>query len=102
MGAVPDDVEFDAIVASLRAMPGVRDIHHVHIWSLDEHRRALEAHLVPHDTELTAFEDVKDRVRHMLADRFSVEHATLEARVSLSAPAHADHPLPDEGGSPHD
>lgn len=79
MGAVPDDVEYDAIVATLRATEGIRDIHHVHIWSLDEHKRALEAHLVPDDPSLEAFERVKERVREVLSARFAIEHATLEA-----------------------
>ena len=82
MGAVPDDVEFDAIVESLRATDGVRDLHHVHIWSLDEQKRALEAHLVPDHHSLPAFEEVKERVRQMLRSRFSIEHATLEACLS--------------------
>ena len=81
MGAVPDDVEFDAIVAALRDVEGVASLHHVHIWSLDEHSRALEAHLVPDDPSLEAFEGVKTRTRLMLRDRFSIGHATLEACI---------------------
>lgn len=84
MGAMPDDLEYDAIVAALRATPGVRGIHHLHVWSLDEHRRALEAHLVPDTADLAAFEQLKQRVRAVLRERFNVEHATLE-------PCLADH-----------
>ena len=79
MGAVPDDVEFDEIVASLKNTAGVRDLHHVHVWSLDEHKRALEAHLVLNDASLESFEQVKRQVRGTLSSRFSIEHATLEA-----------------------
>ena len=86
MGAVPDDVEFDAIVECLRTTEGVRDLHHVHVWSLDEHRRALEAHLVPHDRSLDAFEKVKERVREALLSGFSIEHATLEACLAEVGP----------------
>ena len=79
MGAVPDDVEFDEIVTSLKNTAGVRDLHHVHVWSLDEHKRALEAHLVLDDASLHAFEKIKEQVRGTLASRFSIDHATLEA-----------------------
>lgn len=81
MGAVPDDVEFDAIVAALRDVDGVASIHHVHVWSLDEHSRALEAHLVPADHSLQEFERLKSRARLMLHQRFSIGHATLEACI---------------------
>lgn len=79
MGATPDDVEFDAIVTALSETEGVRDLHHVHIWSISEHHRALEAHIVPEDERFDAFEPVKARVRSMLRERFKIEHATLEA-----------------------
>lgn len=82
MGAMPDDLEYDAIVAALRDTPGVRDIHHLHVWNLDEHRRALEAHLVPEADSLAEFEQLKRRVRGVLSERFNVEHATLEPCIA--------------------
>lgn len=88
MGSVPDDVEFDAIVQALRDTDGVASLHHVHIWSLDEHHRALEAHLVPVERSLEAFETVKVEVRRMLEQRFSIGHATLEACLEAHEGAH--------------
>ena len=78
MGATPDDLEFDRIVAAVQAVPGVRDLHHVHVWSLDEHNRSLEAHIVPEAASLKAFEQVKAAVRAVLETEFSIAHATLE------------------------
>ena len=89
MGAVPDDVEYEAIVQALRDIDGVEDLHHVHIWSLDEHARALEAHLVPKDPSLEAFEAVKRETRNMLRERFSIGHATLEACLVPDGGEHA-------------
>lgn len=79
MGAVPDDVEFDKIVQSLRDTDGVTGIHHVHIWNIGEHQRALEAHLVPRERSLEAFEALKSRIKRQLSADFSISHATLEA-----------------------
>lgn len=88
MGAVPDEVEFDAIVEALSGIDGVASLHHVHVWSLDEHARALEAHLVPTNSSLEAFEMVKIRARRMLKERFSIGHATLEACIDCPQPAY--------------
>ena len=82
MGAVPEDLEFDAILAAIEATEGVRSVHHLHIWSLDEHRWALEAHLVPDSETIAEFEILKGRVRADLARTFSIEHATLEPCLS--------------------
>lgn len=46
MGAVPDELEFDRIVAFLESQQGIESVHHVHIWNLGEHHRALETHIV--------------------------------------------------------
>ena len=94
MGAVPDDVEYEAIVQALREVEGVEDLHHVHIWSLDEHARALEAHLVPADPSLEAFETVKRETRIMLRERFSIGHATLEPCLDSKGSASAPPPHP--------
>lgn len=79
MDSVPDDLSFDEVVEALHDLPGVAQVHHVHIWSLSEHRRALEAHLVPVDNTLEAFDEVKRAAREMLAEKFSIKHSTLEA-----------------------
>lgn len=78
MGATPDDLEFDRIVAAIGLVPGVRGLHHVHVWSLDEHIRSLEAHIVPDTGSMEAFEEIKTRIRAMLKSDFTIAHATLE------------------------
>ena len=57
MGAVPDDLEFDEIVETLRQTNGVKSVHHVHLWSISEHSLSLEAHLVPKEKSLESFEE---------------------------------------------
>jgi cobalt-zinc-cadmium efflux system protein len=101
MGGVPDDVEYDAVVATLLGTDGVKDLHHVHIWSLDEHKRALEAHLVPHDGSLQSFEGVKQRVREALSAHFAIEHATLEPCLGTGG-SHEDERRETVRDSPHD
>lgn len=78
MGAMPDDLEFDRIVAAVQAVPGVHSLHHLHVWSLDEHNRSLEAHIVPERDSLDSFQAVKTAVRALLKTDFSIDHATLE------------------------
>lgn len=79
MGAVPDELEFDRIVAFLENQKGIESVHHLHVWNLGEHHRALETHVVLSSTSLDAFEDLKVQLRSLLAERFAIGHATLEA-----------------------
>lgn len=95
MHATPDGLEFDHIVAAIRGVEGVRDVHHVHIWNLGEHARALEAHVEPDGASLSDFAAVKARIRSTLARDFKVKHATLEACAA------GEHPNDGPLQSPH-
>jgi cobalt-zinc-cadmium efflux system protein len=58
------------------AVRGLRDVHHVHAWSLSPERPMMSLHAratgeVEHD-RLVA------RIKRVLRERFGVEHATLQ------------------------
>ena len=77
MEGVPPDLRLQEISAALAGLPGVADVHHVHVWQLDEEHRALEAHLVvPEDA--AEFVKVKQAARALLRERFRIGHSTLE------------------------
>ena len=105
MGAVPDELEFDRIVLALEKLDGIDGVHHVHVWSIGEHHRALETHVTPEGASLEQFEKVKGRARSMLKEEFQIEHATFEACFETDCeadlvPAHQT-AHPHEVGGPH-
>jgi len=69
---------------------GVEGVHHLHLWSLASDVPALSAHVVLagemslHDAQVRG-----DSVKAMLADRFGIDHATLELEC------HREHPEPE-------
>lgn len=74
----PPEIETDAVLETVRGIDGVTNIHHAHFWQMDEHRAALDAHVVIAEGRWTDADAVKDRVKTTLADRFDIEHTTLE------------------------
>lgn len=76
LDAVPGAISHDAVKAHLRALPGVVDVHDLHIWALSTTKTALTAHLVrPADTADDAF---LARVRDDMRRRFRIGHATIQ------------------------
>ncbi|MGH1506398.1 MAG: cation diffusion facilitator family transporter [Acidimicrobiales bacterium] len=74
--AAPEHVDLDALVADLSAIDGVADVHDVHVWTLTSEMEAASAHLmVAHDTDNHS---VLDQARHLLADRYGIEHGTFQ------------------------
>lgn len=81
LDGVPAEIDLTAVMADLRAVSGVRDVHHVHVWAMSTTENALTAHLVLQpgltDTDETT---LKADVRHRLLHR-NIGHATLETEV---------------------
>lgn len=71
----PDHLNLDHIMAEMAAVTGVASIHHLHIRRLDEHRTALESHVVV--DEGANSDQVRDGIRGVLA-KFHIEHSSLE------------------------
>lgn len=81
MEGKPDDIDLSELERAVEALPGVEDIHHIHVWELDESCRALEAHIVT-DGEVTK---LKAQVKQLLKARFSIAHSTLEFETAAEA-----------------
>jgi cobalt-zinc-cadmium efflux system protein len=75
----PKGLDVGAVEAALTSSEGVEAVHHLHVWSIGSETPALSAHVVLAG-ELTLHEAQAsgDRLKHELADRFGIEHATLE------------------------
>ncbi|MFD9891714.1 cation diffusion facilitator family transporter [Amycolatopsis sp. NPDC059027] len=79
----PHGVDVAAISAELAALPGVSDVHDLHVWTLTSGMEVASAHLtVASPAEQS---DVLTEARNLLADRYSIEHATLQVEAPQSA-----------------
>ena len=80
--SAPRGFDFDRMLREVHALDGVVDMHHIHLWHLDEHRVALEAHVSVDESEIGTIEDIKHRVKRTLLEDFGVGHSTLEIEIA--------------------
>ena len=78
LDGVPTSINSQQVVESIRALPGIDDVHHIHIWAISTTENALTAHIVLKQPE--GMQEVKHLIRHRLED-FGIGHATLEFEV---------------------
>jgi cobalt-zinc-cadmium efflux system protein len=78
MEGAPADVNTEELMAAMHAVEGVAEIHHLHLWELDEHHRALEAHVVVEPKQLERWVEIKQQLKQCLGDKFDIQHSTLE------------------------
>jgi cobalt-zinc-cadmium efflux system protein len=79
MEGIPEGLSVADVKAAMEAVEGVQNVHHIHLWQIDEQRSALEAHIV-----IDRFEDtarIKDALKERLGEAFDITHSTLEFEI---------------------
>ena len=74
--AAPRGVDVDAVGAAMVAVPGVAEVHDLHVWEVTSGFPALSAHvLVGNDDDCHR---ARAALEVLLHDRFEIEHTTLQ------------------------
>ena len=76
LDAVPRGVEPEAIEAALAALPGVREVHDLHVWGASTSEISLTTHLVTVDG--TDHDRLLADAEAVLRERFRVAHSTIQ------------------------
>jgi cobalt-zinc-cadmium efflux system protein len=85
---VPEGVDLLAVQALLEALPGVAQVHDLHVWAMGTSEIAMTAHLVM--PAGGADDGFLREATHQLHERFHIEHVTLQAvRVAFGRPCAA-------------
>ncbi len=79
MQFTPVDIDMDQLIANIEAEIEIENVHHIHVWKLDDHRIHLEAHLdFYEDLSLSASNTVTETLERKLHDAFGIEHVTFQ------------------------
>ncbi len=71
----PDSPTVHEVADEIETLDGVASVHHLHLWRMQEHEVALEAHVVLAEG---AGEEVRGRLKARLEERFGIAHTTIE------------------------
>lgn len=72
----PAHINAAAVEVAMRAVPGVRDVHDLHIWTITSNRYAVTAHVII-DEASNSYQILRE-LRELLSSRFSLTHSTLQ------------------------
>lgn len=76
MEVAPPGLDVDQVRERILALPGVVDVHDLHIWTVTSGLESATGHVVVADE--ADYHDVLDRVVTMLADDYHVTHTTIQ------------------------
>jgi len=75
---LPRGIRLAEVTSSMRGVEGVLDVHDLHIWCLGSNTRALSCHVLIQDVPPSASDAVLRRLNGVLAERFQIDHTTVQ------------------------
>jgi cobalt-zinc-cadmium efflux system protein len=75
----PKYIKIDEVANEVLTFKGIKNIHHVHIWQLNDYDCHIEAHLeFREDIKLSDFDNICEQVEEMLLDKFHITHCNFQ------------------------
>ncbi|MGB7393878.1 MAG: cation diffusion facilitator family transporter [Pricia sp.] len=75
----PNTIEIQRIVESISEITSVKNVHHVHIWQLNEDEIHLEAHVDFHqDIRLSEFDNILGQIEEVVYHKFGINHVNIQ------------------------
>ena len=81
----PNDIPIEKIVAHVSIISEIKNMHHVHIWQLNEDEVHLEAHIDFHDNiSLSEFDLILERIEEIAQREFGINHVNIQPEYNKS------------------
>ena len=85
MLGAPPEPSASQVIETIEAIDGVQSVHHLHLWQMQEHEAALDAHLVIDTGRWGDADAIKQAVKARLKQQFDLDHTTLELECAKHA-----------------
>jgi len=75
----PERIIIKDVEKTILAIDEIKNIHHVHIWQLNEYDCHFEAHIeFKKDVKLSDFDKVCEKIEQLLKEQFNINHSNLQ------------------------
>ncbi len=75
----PDNIHIKNIIDELQQLNTIKNVHHVHVWQLNETETHLEAHIdFNKDITLSEFDVILKEVEEVLYHKFKINHINIQ------------------------
>ena len=82
MQFTPSNIDVNEIAKQINNIDEIKNIHHIHIWQLDENEIILDAHIdTQEDIHITEFEKLYSKIGGIL-QTFDIKHFTIQPEFS--------------------
>ncbi len=83
MQFTPDNVDINLIAKEISKLEGIKNIHHIHVWQINEHDIMFEAHLdLVNNINIKDFENILLKAKNILS-KHQINHVTIQPEFSV-------------------
>ncbi|MFH1699135.1 MAG: cation diffusion facilitator family transporter [Candidatus Zixiibacteriota bacterium] len=78
MEAAPRGIDTYEVEQAISDLPGIKGVHHTHIWSISSSQIALSCHIVLNHADYQDCTVIIGKIHKLLKDKFGINHATIQ------------------------
>jgi cobalt-zinc-cadmium efflux system protein len=76
--ATPHQIDVTKMINTLNQLPGVKDVHDVHVWSISPEIHAMSCHVLTDDLLTSQAAEIRKKMEEVLRQRFHIEHTVVQ------------------------
>jgi cobalt-zinc-cadmium efflux system protein len=89
--ATPKDINMEELLDELHNIQGVKEVHHIHLWTITSGINAMSAHVLIDDRLISSSAHILKEIKSLLRNKYKIGHSTIQ----FESKACGDHVLQD-------
>lgn len=83
MQFTPEKIDIQRIAKEIESIQGIKNVHHIHVWQINEHDLMFEAHIdISEDMKVSGFEKILDHIKAVLS-HYDIDHSTVQPEFTV-------------------
>jgi cobalt-zinc-cadmium efflux system protein len=78
MEAVPGHIRIETVIDRMKEVPGVEEVHDIHVWTITSGVYALSTHIVIEDQMVSKSAEIVETINSIMSKEFDISHTTLQ------------------------
>jgi cobalt-zinc-cadmium efflux system protein len=74
----PKEIDIEELTKVIETFKGVKNIHHIHLWKLNDSDTHFEAHVETEDIKVSETVIIQQTIEKYLHDKYEINHSTLQ------------------------
>ena len=78
MMSSPEGIELNELKHLVEEIPGIKNIHHIHLWKMNDNDTHFEAHIGVEDMAVSKTIEIQKQIEQKLHNKYEINHTTLQ------------------------